>query len=82
MPEETPVEDIEKKRYAVGCKTAKIGVIPCQARTIMMGSEQKNAEAEGEHEFAEPAMNTNSWSLNGSESVKPRHFTGCKVVVP
>jgi len=80
IPEETRVEKIKRERYAVGCEVAKIGVIPCQARTTMMGFEQKNAEAEGEHEFAEPAMSTNLSSLSGSESVKPRHFTGSKVV--
>jgi len=65
---------VEKWRKSLQYKT--------QGRTIMKGFEQKKAEAEGEHEFAEPAMSTNSWSLNGSESVKPRHFTGCKVIVP
>jgi len=80
MPEGTPVEDIEKKRYAVGCEVAKLVAIQTQVRTRMKGFEQKKAEAEGEHEFAEPAMSTNSSSLSGSESVKPRHFTGCKVV--
>jgi len=53
MPEQMPVAEIEKERYAVGCEVAKLVAIQTQVRTIMMDFEQRNAEAEGEHEFEE-----------------------------
>jgi len=60
MPEETPVEDVEKERHAVGCEVAKLVAIQTQVRTIMKGFEQRECRgrrrarfAEAEHEFVE-----------------------------